>query len=706
MDSISQQVNKGNILVVDDSLEHLQAISATLSESGYTVRAVMTGSTVVMVAQLALPDLILLDIKMSDIDGYEICKQLKADEATCDIPVIFLSALYDVFDKVKAFKVGGVDYITKPFQVEEVLARVENQLTIQRLSRQLKEQNQKLQQEITERRQAEAAAAAASQAKSNFLANMSHELRTPLNAILGFTEIMERDLSLNADIQENIKIIHRSGEYLLELINDILELSKIEEGRTCLNESTFDLYCLLDNIEEMFQLKASQNKNNLIFHVCPHVPQYIKTDKKKLRCCLINLLSNAIKFTQNGIVTLRVSVGNWELGIGNPEKSNAQCPMSNAQFPIPYSLFFEIEDTGCGIAPNEIDKLFDAFVQAEAGKVFAEGTGLGLTITRSFVEMMGGNITVESVLGKGSIFKFHIKIAVVDASGVITQPQQRVIGLELGQPVYRILVVDDTPENAKLLVKLLQPVGFEVRTVGNGKEAIALWETWQPHLIWMDTRMPIMDGLAATREIRRRERASGNGQGASGNGQGASGIGQGAMGNGQGAMGNGQEKNHYSMPNSQFPMPNAQFPMPNSPTFIIALTTSTSIETQRQIFTTGYDDLVCKPFTEEKIFAKMAEYLKVSYIYEQLPTANNANTKLSPINPTTNSFLLEQLALMSSNWLLDLHHAANEVDEELINKLLQEIPKNYVGLLETLQSLVKDFRFDIIVNLTGKIINT
>ncbi|MBA3922187.1 MAG: response regulator, partial [Nostocaceae cyanobacterium] len=473
--------DRGNILIVDDIPENLQVLSITLSEYGYTVRGVVKGTMAIRVAHSAPPDVILLDIRMPEMDGYEVCEQLKASPATRDIPVIFISALDEIFDKVKAFQVGGVDYITKPFQVEEVLARVENQMTIQRLSRQLREQNQQLQQEVLERRKAEAAATAVSQAKSQFVANMSHELRTPLNAILGFTQIMNRDRFLSSEQRENLRIINRSGEHLMELINDVLDLSKIEAGIISLHETSFDLYHLIDNLEETFQFKAEQKNLRLIFSVAADVPQYITTDQKKLRGCLINLLGNAIKFTDYGSVTLRVN------------------------YTPTHSLVFEVEDTGPGIANDEINQLFEAFVQTEVGMKSAEGTGLGLAITREFVQLMGGEIASRSVVGEGTTFKFNINIATADVSDIIIKPIRRVIGLEPNQPTYRILVVDDITENRLLLVKLLQPIGFEINEAENGIQAIELWESWQPHLIYLDTRMPVMDGVEATREIRARE---------------------------------------------------------------------------------------------------------------------------------------------------------------------------------------------------------
>ncbi len=648
----SNQVDdtKGNILIVDDTPQNLQVLSATLSERGYKVRGVIKGQMALRAARSAPPDLILLDIRMPDMDGYTVCAQLKADTETREIPVIFISALDEVLDKVKAFTVGGVDYITKPFQVEEVLARVEHQLTIRRLSKQLQEQNQKLQQEIQERLKAEQAAAAASKAKSEFLANMSHELRTPLNAILGFTQVMTRDPDLNPEQREHLGIINRSGEHLLELINDVLDLSKIEAGIISLYESNCDLYRLLDNLEEMFQIKAEQKNLQLVFIVPANVPQYVKTDAKKLRVCLINLLGNAIKFTEHGTVALRVSVA-VDLVTAGGETGDSS---------FFNRLYFEVEDTGPGIAPQEINNLFDAFVQTETGRKSAEGTGLGLTITRKFVQLMGGDITVRSIVGEGTTFRFDIKIAEADSPEIITKPLTRVVGLEPNQGLYRILVVDDTKENRLLLVKLLEPMGFEVREAENGVEGVAWWESWQPQLIWMDTRMPVMDGLEATRQIRSRERGKAT-----------------------------QGENSASSSS-----------LSNPDTIIIALTASAFEERRGEILAAGSDDFVRKPFTEEVIFEKIGQYLGVRYVYEDLPPLTRSGRRVKAIDEKSDLFFVEKFSAMPPSWVEQLYQAANQVNEELVLQLIREIPKEEADLAEALMDLCHDFRLDIIVRLT------
>ncbi|MCC3437922.1 MAG: hybrid sensor histidine kinase/response regulator [Oscillatoriales cyanobacterium] len=635
--------NKGNILIVDDTPENLQVLSATLSDRGYKVRGVINGKMAIRAARSGSPDLILLDIKMPEMDGYEVCTQLKVDPKTSEIPVIFISALDEVLDKVTAFKVGGVDFITKPFHVAEVLARIEHQLTIQRLKKQLIDRNTELQQEIIERKKAEEAAAAASLAKSQFVANMSHELRTPLNAILGFTQVMSRDSLLSHENIENLRIINRSGQHLLELINDVLDLSKIEAGIIGLDERSFDLYQLLDTLEEMFQIKAETKNLQLRFSVQPNVPQYIKTDEKKLRVCLINLLGNALKFTPNcGSIWLRAVQANHQ-----PAKSEVY---PNSTSDDCYFILFEVEDTGVGIATAEIDKLFEAFVQTEAGKQAADGTGLGLTITKKYVEIMGGDIEVESVLGEGTIFKFNIRVFPATSSEITVATSQRAIALQPDQPIYRILAVDDNQENRLLLVKMLQPIGFEVREAENGFQALELWESWHPDLIWLDTRMPVMDGFEAVRQIRAKEKPS------------------------------------------------------ERRTVIIALTASTFEEKKGEILAAGCDDFVRKPFQEQMLFDKIASYLGVRYIYQELPALPVGALRRYFVSEKPDSFFSPLLAQMPRSWVQELYDAVNDVDEELAIQIVDRISETHPTLAEALKDLLADYRLDRIMDLTQSIL--
>ena len=498
------------------------------------------------------------------------------------------------------------------------------------LLEQEKQQRRELAQQNHALEKAKLEAEAANRAKSQFLSKMSHELRTPLNAILGFTQVMAHDESLTREHKEYLGIINRSGEHLLDLINDILSMSKIESGQVSLKTNRFDLYRLLQSLEEMLQLKATSIGLELIFERASDVPQYIETDESKLRQVLINLLGNAIKFTQTGRVTLRV-----RREIENEKnRSNSQFLMSNS------SLLFEIEDTGLGIAPAEIGTLFDPFVQTETGRQSMEGTGLGLPISQQFVRLMGGEITVSSTLGQGSIFTFDIQAGWANSAD--EKPifgKQWVIGLQPNQPQYRILIVEDAAVNRKLLVKILEPLGFEVRTANNGQEGVRLWKSWSPHLIWMDVIMPVMDGYEATKQIKQSPK--------------------------------GQN------------------------TVIIALTASAFEEQQEAILKAGCDDFLPKPFQREVLLEKMADHLGVRYVYEQQTTPT-----LPQLSQQVRSLTPNALAVMPAEWVTQLHQAALYADDELMKQLIEQIPEEHNTLRQALRALIDNFLLEQIIQLT------
>jgi len=465
-------------------------------------------------------------------------------------------------------------------------------------------------------------AVAANQAKSTFLANISHELRTPLNAILGFSEELVRDPGTRGEQQEKISIINRSGEYLLAMINDVLDMSKIEAGRVEIEPTSFDLLQLLEDIRQMFAARTESAGLLFEMELDPELPGYIKTDVNKLRQILINILGNAMKFTFEGSVFLRV----WSKPFVGDSAMVA--------------LQFAIKDSGMGIAPGEEKKIFEPFAQVGRSAAHIKGTGLGLTITKTFVELMGGEISVESQLGKGSLFRVKLPVALSDITESVSfaAPKSAVLRLEPGQPIQRILVVEDNPENCLLLSGLLARAGFEVMKAENGEKAITRFQQWQPHFIWMDIGMPVMDGYEATMKIR--------------------------------ALPGGNEVK------------------------IVAITAHAFKEEHKSILDAGCDDVVSKPFRSNEIFEMMEQHLGVRYSYK-IPHRKRA---AEPVVALTGKMLARlPLELRES-----LNVAVRMLDIEASNRAVERIRGVDNGIADGLGALVKNYRFSKLVELLDK----
>ena len=457
-----------------------------------------------------------------------------------------------------------------------------------------------------------AAAAQANQAKSLFVANMSHEIRTPMNAIIGFAQVLERDLSLTARQAEQVRIITRSGNHLLKLIDDILDISKIEAGRTTINETDFCLHDLLDDLELMFNSRVEGKGLRLLMEWDKNMPRYVTADEGKLRQILVNLMGNATKFTNKGGIAVRVRT---ETVAGKTETLR---------------LVAEVEDTGPGISAEDTGRIFDAFQQAVAGAQTG-GTGLGLAISKRFVKMMDGKLTVTSQVGKGSCFRFEVLLKMATEIDKLEKPELRhIIGLESGKEVLRILVVDDMADNRALLCTLLQPIGFEITEATNGVEALEVFEQWAPQAIFMDMRMPVMDGYEACRRIKATEAGQA--------------------------------------------------------TFIIALTASAFEDSKKQVMDTGVDAYLRKPFQVEELLEMLGKGLGLHYVYDDEKA--DAHDHL-PAQPLT----LESLAALPQEIIRPMRQAVEECDIAQLTGLIVQVEKIDSTTARGLQALADRYDY-------------
>ncbi|MEL7587685.1 MAG: response regulator [Prolixibacteraceae bacterium] len=460
------------ILIVDDVAINIDLMKSILQEDNYLIAAAKDGRTALAKTMANVFDLILLDIVLPDIDGFEVCRQIKASSRNQDTPVIFLTAQRDEESLVKGFRLGAVDYVLKPFSAEELRARVELHISLKKTREELKKAR-----DIAEE---------AAKAKALFLANMSHEIRTPLNGIVGMVDIL---LQTNLDElqREYLGIIDISSETLLMIINDILDFSKIDAGQISFEQISFNVRSEIEEVYKLLAYSAKQKNLEFSVHVDDDVPGTLIGDPFRLKQILINLSNNAIKFTKKGHVRIKVSqkqiVGQKDL------------------------LHFQVEDSGIGISPENQQKLFKSFSQADTSTTrnFG-GTGLGLAISKRLVQMMDGDIGVISSEGEGSVFWFTILLHVASTE---IMAKEEFKGDTDHKPL-KILLVEDNVINQKVSMLNIRKLGHQVQLAVNGIEAVKVFSDGNSFdIILMDVHMPGMDGLQATREIRRIEEERG-----------------------------------------------------------------------------------------------------------------------------------------------------------------------------------------------------
>ena len=455
-----------------------------------------------------------------------------------------------------------------------------------------------------------------------FLANMSHEIRTPMNAVLGFAQLMQRDPALTPKQAEHLNIINRNGEHLLGLINDILEMSKIEAGRVAIDLESFDICQLLQDLEQLFRMQTDAKGLGLSLRIDPAVPRLIVSDQRKLRQIVINLLGNAVKFTKHGAITIRATT------------------MSDG--PDRERLNLTVADTGSGIASDELEAVFAQYQQTSSGRRSHGGTGLGLALSREYSRLLGGDVTVTSHLGRGSVFRVEIAYSRCQTVTHLEDPLPReVCGVKVSQPAPRILIVDDSAENRLLLSHVLKPFGFELHEACDGLEAVKEFAAWKPNLILMDLAMPRMDGYEAIQAIRRQR--------------------------------DGQQVK------------------------ILVITASAFEESRKEVMEVGSDGFLRKPFRHQELFQLLHTQLNLELIVGR--SVGTAPVRVSSASEGPIATTEKLLSSLPTEVIEQVHQATVCADFDRLQQLLRELEGLDKDLVTYLRSMANNFEYETLARL-------